>query len=191
MISRPSPKLVWVFAAVIGGAAVILVARALVFSSDGATAIPELEIAASDAEWLDLISSAAEYRENPSATWPEPAIPAGVRVLRSCAAIPNGATQSQMAIAYSPDESRRRVTFAYFEPPDRSYELILYSDGDTTGCDQRIVDIVKGPDTYKESVDSHICSEMSRMADGLQRSDQTLRAASPEVAKAYRQAFCK
>ena len=177
--------------ALVAGVALVLLARSLLSSSDSATAIPQLEVAKTDAEWKALIANAVKYREDPLASWPEPVTPAGVQLVRSCADVPATATQTQMSIAYSPDETRRRVTFAYFEPPNGNYQLVLYSDGRTDGCTPRVVEVVKGPDTYKESVDRHICAEMTRMAGGLERTDETLRAASPDVARAYLQAFCQ
>lgn len=158
--------------------------------SGGATADPQDEFAETDAEWLELIAEAKRYKEDPASAWPEPPTPPGVQILRSCASIPAAAQQTQLAVEYSPDESTRRVIFTYFVPPDGNYHLILYEMGDLGGCDDRITKIVSGPDEYKESVDRHICQEMQLMADGLPRTDETLRPASPEVANAYLGAFC-
>lgn len=171
-------------------AAVVFLVQREWFSSDGARAVPEFQVVTTDEEWLELIAEAVRLRSDRNAIWPEPRVQAGTQVLRSCAEIPPAATESQMAIGYSPDGSIKRVVFAYFQAPASSFHLILYSDGDLSGCSDRIKGIVTGPDLHRQAVDQHLCEEMARKAAGLEGTDPTLPPASPRVARAFMEAFC-
>ena len=73
----------------------------------------------------------------------------------------------------------------YLEPPASRYQLILYADGDLSGCNEELKAAVTGPDQHKADVDAHICEQLKLMAQGLPPTDETQVAASPSVAAAY------
>ena len=148
--------------------------------------------AANDEEWLAIIERVKQRRSDPNTPWPEPRLPAGAKVIRSCVDLPLDAVRTEGSDERSPDGGRRRLIEFYRDPAARqAFILILYSDGDLSGCSAELKAWLQGPDLYRENVDKHICEQMRVMAQGSPKTDPTLRDASPRVAQAYLEAFCQ
>ena len=177
---------------VVAAAVSIVLQRVISGGSDEGQA--QFEQATNDEEWIALIEQAKQRKlaAGSDSAWPEPDFQLGVAVIRSCSDIPPDHVETQASIETSPDGTRRRFVFDYFGAATNSrLALILYSDSDVSGCSKHISDIVQGPDLTNDAVQKHLCDEMTQMAQGLPRTDETLRPASPRVAEAYLNAFCR
>jgi len=148
--------------------------------------------AGNDEEWLAIIERAKQRKNDPNAPWPEPRLPEGAKVIRSCLELPSGAVSTGGSDERSPNGARRRSIVQYVDPAAKQgYILILYSDGYLSGCGEAFKAWLQGPDLYRENGDKHICEQMRVMAQGQPKTDVTLRDASPRVARAYLEAFCQ
>jgi len=186
-------KVVWIRVALALGIMVLAAGVSLIAIKslrDRTSASASIEQATNDEEWLRLIDE-AKAKKDKGAVFSDLQLGPEVAVFTSCKDLPADWTQTQLSVEPSADGSLTRYVFLYSNPAgDATAALILVSGDDVTDCAPKVKDVVTTPDTYNEKVDKHICDEMALMAAGKEKTDKTLRDASPKVAKKYVETFC-
>jgi hypothetical protein len=161
-------------------------ARGVVATADTSTSVSE-----SDEEWLRLIDEARERLASTEVVFPDPRLGEDVTWVDSCAAIPANAVQLEQMAELSTNEAVHRTIVLFSDPEGRArFALFLRSDMEYPACSEELRRLAEERPAIFSAVDAHICDQMELMARGQQRSDVTLRPASPNVAQAYLDTFC-
>jgi len=151
----------------------------------------DLTVADSDEEWLQLIDEARERVESADLVFPDPRLGEDVIRVDSCAAIPTDAVKLEQMAELSTNEAAHRTIVLFGDPEQGTrYALFLRSDMKYPDCSEDLQRLAAERPAIFDAVDAHVCDEMELMARGEERSDVTLRQASPDVAQAYRDTFC-
>jgi len=190
MVRSQAPRIISLLAVALAAAGISYLIQANVFDGSSESRARFVE-AQGDAEWKQLIAN-AKATQAAEAPWPTPIIQPDVQVITSCRALPADVVGTQMSLEYSPDGTRRR-TVEYFVNPETGIRLalILQSDQNLADCDDGRKIALLGDDQRKREIDQHICDQMKLMAAGIEKTDPTLRDASPEVAREYLKTFCE